>query len=194
MLTGPDPEADLVARCRAGDQEAFHDLVETHHARVYRTAYAVVGDPHAAAEVEQDTFVKAWQGLRSFRGDASLATWLTRLALNAARDHLRRRRTRALLHGALQSFRSRREHLFEEVEDRDELQQSLRRLSPPLRQVIALRYGVELSPREIAEVLGCPEGTVKSRLNAALGRLRQMLDAERGVEGARPNPLGVFDS
>ena len=175
----------MVARCRAGDQEAFHALIETHHARVYRTAYA---------EGEQETFVKAWQGLRSFRGEASLATWLTRLALNAARDYLRRQRPRALLPGALQSFRSRREHLFEEVQDRDELQRGLRRLAPPLRQGVALRYGVELSPRAIAEVLGCPEGTVKSRLNAALGKLRDILETERGVGGARPNPWGVFDA
>jgi hypothetical protein len=62
-------------------------------------------------------------------GNASLATWLTRLALNAARDDLRRQRTRALLHGALQSFRSRREHLFEDVEYLDELQRGLLRLN-----------------------------------------------------------------
>jgi RNA polymerase sigma-70 factor (ECF subfamily) len=193
MLTGPEAEAELVARCRAGDQAAFHELVEAHHARVYRTAFAVIGDAHAAAEVEQEAFVKAWQGLPTFRGDATLATWLTRLALNAARDHLRRRRTRALLQGVFQSFHSRRENLFERVEDRDELQRALLRLSPPLRHVVALRYGVELSPREIAEVLGCPEGTVKSRLNAALRKLREMLETERGVGGARPNPWRVLD-
>ena len=194
MFPRPDPEAELVARCRVGDQHAFYELVEAHHARVYRTAYAVVGNAHAAAEVEQETFVKAWQGLRSFRGDASLATWLTRLTLNAARDHLRRQHTRPLVHGALQSFRSRREHLYEEVEDRDELQRSLHRLSPPLRQVVALRYGLELSTREIADVLGCPEGTVKSRLNAALGKLRQILETERRIGAAQPNPWGVSDT
>jgi RNA polymerase sigma-70 factor (ECF subfamily) len=84
-----EEERTLVARCQRGDQDAFHVLVELTHERVYRTAYAVVGDPHEAAEVEQETFVKAWQGLPRYRGDA-LLTWVTRLALNTARDHLRR--------------------------------------------------------------------------------------------------------
>ena len=65
------------------------------------------------------------------------------------------------------------------IEDRDELQQALRDLSPRARQVIALRYGLDLSLNEIAEVLGCPEGTVKSRLNAALGKLRAIIGEGR---------------
>src|SRR5919198_4926025 len=95
----PEPDSRLIARCRAGDQDAFRELVEQHHERVYRTAFAVTANPVDASDVEQETFVRAWQGLRQFRGEASLATWLTRLALNAARDHLRRRRTRALFGG-----------------------------------------------------------------------------------------------
>src|SRR5919201_5328693 len=96
-----ETDLELVSRCRAGSQEAYRELVETYHERVYRAAYALTGNAADAAEVEQDTFVKAWRGLRGFRGEAALGTWLTRLALNAARDHLRRRQRRELLQALL---------------------------------------------------------------------------------------------
>ena len=69
------------------------------------------------------------------------------------------------------------------VENRDEIERVLRRLSPRARQVLALRYGLDLSLKEIAQVLECPEGTVKSRLNAALGTLRGILQHERAISG-----------
>lgn len=187
MATGAVSEAELIARCRAGDQEAFRRLVEEHHQRVYRTAYAVTADTAEAGEVAQETFVKAWQGLPGFRGDAALATWLTRLALNTARDHLRGRRRRealAVVRGlALAPIQPRAAETAQAVEDRDELQRAIERLSPRARQVVALRYGLELSLKEIAETLDCPEGTVKSRLNAALGALREIIGRERAASG-----------
>ena len=185
MPCTPEPEAELLARCRAGDQEAFRRLVERHHQQVYRTAYAVTADAGAAGEITQETFVKAWRGLGGFRGDAALATWLTRLALNAARDHLRRQRAGASWRAvrSLATLPPRDDDMARIVEDRDEVQRALERLSPQAREVVALRYGLDLSLREIAAVLGCPEGTVKSRLNAALGKLRTILRQERTATG-----------
>lgn len=93
-MADAEAEAALLARCRAGDHAAFRRLLEWQHQRVYRIAYAVVADADDAAEVTQETFIKAWHALPGFRGDAAFGTWLTRLALNTARDHLRRSHTR----------------------------------------------------------------------------------------------------
>lgn len=170
-------ERELVERCRAGDDAAFGQLIEAYHERVYRAAYAVTADPAEAGDAAQETWVKAWRGLRGFRGDAALGTWLTRLALNAATDRLRRRRVRDLLGKAL-PFRP-RGPATGDVEDRDELRWALDQLAPDARRLVGLRYGCGLSLAEVAALCGCPEGTVKSRLHAAVGRLRALVRDEQ---------------
>ena len=177
-----ESEASLLARCRAGDQEAFRRLLESHHQRVYRVAYAVVPDAEDAAEIAQETFIKAWHALPRFRGEARCATWLTRLTLNTARDHLRRSRARRERDGAYPVAMIVSDPT-EPFADRDEIARALDLLTPQAREVIALRYGQELSLAEIAAVLACPEGTVKSRLNAALTRLRVIVRRERVTNG-----------
>jgi RNA polymerase sigma-70 factor, ECF subfamily len=178
-----DPEAELLARCRAGDHEAFRRVVELHHQRIYRVAYAVMAEEGEAAEVTQETFIKAWRGLPRFRGDAALATWLTRLALNTARDHLRRQRARQVLHLLRGTARAGDDDPAEAVAERDAVRHALGQLSPQARQIVALRYGQDHSIAEIAALLACPEGTVKSRLNGALIRLRAILQRERATSG-----------
>jgi RNA polymerase sigma-70 factor (ECF subfamily) len=173
-------ELELVARARAGDEDAFDLLVALHHERVYRTAYAVA-DPADVDEVVQETWLRAWRGLARFRGEASLGTWLTRLAVNAATDLHRRRRTRAALAAALGRFLP----AFapaptDAVDDRDELRRALATLGPDARRLLGLRFGLDCSVAEIAAVLGCPEGTVKSRLHAATAALRAAIAAARG--------------
>lgn len=180
MHDGPTIEAGLIARCRTGDQEAFRQLVEHHHQHVYRTAYAITLDRAAASDVTQETFLKAWRGLTRFRQDASLATWLTRLALNAARDHQRRERVRVAptVLRQLLPISVAEDEVLGQILDRDELREAIDRLAPPARQILALRYGRELTLDEIARTLACPVGTVKSRLHAASGQLRRALGRE----------------
>ncbi|MGI8916059.1 MAG: RNA polymerase sigma factor [Chloroflexota bacterium] len=170
-----DSERELVRRCRGGDPEAFRRLVESQHERVYRTAYALTGQREAAQEVVQETFLRAWRGLGRFRGEASLATWLTRLAIAAGTDELGRQRRHRLVRQVLAPPVFGRRDPITLVDQRDELDQALTQLSPKARQVIALRYGLDLSLQEIAATLGCPEGTVKSRLHTALARLREQI-------------------
>src|SRR5919202_6775931 len=182
----PIGEHALAERCRAGDENAFRQLVELHHDRVYRVAYALTANEEDAGDVTQETWLRAWRALRRFRGEAALGTWLTRLALNAARDHLRRRRAWAALQRVLHGLGLANVDdavdaaMRGAIEEGDALQRALMGLSLPARQVVALRYGAALSVAEIAAALGCPEGTVKSRLHAALARLRAALQ-ERGV-------------
>lgn len=168
-------EATLLARCRAGDQQAFRVLLEAHHQQVYRTAYALTADADEAADITQETFLKAWRALPGFRGEASVGTWLTRLALNTARDHLRRRRRPAPLALLLGTGSRAADDPAVAAADRDELARALRQLPARGREVVALRYGRDLSLAEIAALLDCPEGTVKSRLHGALARLRVLL-------------------
>jgi RNA polymerase sigma-70 factor (ECF subfamily) len=177
-------EQELLDRAREGDERAFGRLLERHHERAYRTAFAILADPAVADEAAQEAFVRAWRGLPRFRGQATFATWLTRLVVNVARDHLRREKPRMLLAQALlATVRLSRTDAFKVVDDRDEVRWALRRLAPSLREVVGLRYGLELSTREVAEVLGCPEGTVKSRLHAALRALEDTLRHERTFAG-----------
>lgn len=173
----------LVERCRRGDEEAFQQLVEAHHDRVYRAAYAVMANPSEAAEVTQATWVKAWRGLKGFRGEASIGTWLTRLALNTATDHLRRQQRRVMLLELLPF--SHRPPTTASVEDRDELKHALDRLPPESRRLVGLRYGLGFPVSEIAGLLGCPEGTVKSRLHAATKHMRRLL-LDHGAVGLAP--------
>jgi len=179
-----DGERELVRRCRSGDPKAFRHLVETHHERVYRTAFALTADPEVAQEVVQETFLRAWRGLGRFRGEASLATWLTRLAVSAGTDELRRQRRQARLHLAPLPLPFSRPDAARTLEDRDELDHALAQLRPEARQVIALRFGLDLSLREIAATLGCPEGTVKSRLHTALNQLRERMGRDDPVVAA----------
>lgn len=169
-------ERDLVRRCLGGDPEAFRRLMERHHERVYRTAYALTGESGAAEDVEQETFLRAWRGLRRFRGEASLATWLTRLAVSAGTDELRRQRRHALLRQVLATLPFGRPDAIALVDQRNELDRALSHLGPEARQVIALRFGLDLPVKEIARLLDCPEGTVKSRLHTAVARLRERID------------------
>jgi RNA polymerase sigma-70 factor (ECF subfamily) len=171
---GVTSEADLIARCRAGDQEALGELVAVHHERVYRVAYALAGSEEVAQEIVQETLLKAWRGLRGFWGEAALGTWLTRLALNAGRDALRRERRRAALESVLGLLPWARPTAGVSVEERDELDYALRRLSPAARQVLALRYGLDLSISETAQGLGCPEGSKEQ------GGYVVVLDTESG--------------
>ncbi len=178
-------EAELLDRCRRGEQEAFRQLVEQHHARMYRTAHAMCLDAEAAQDVVQDALLRAWRGLPHFRGEAALATWLTRLTLNAARDHSRRSRTKALLGRVVRCLRPETDDPWPGVADADEVAGLLRLVSVQVRELVWLRYGLDLTVSDIAAILGCPEGTVKSRLHRALGELRHAAEKWPASEGAR---------
>jgi RNA polymerase sigma-70 factor (ECF subfamily) len=174
---------DLVHRARAGDEAAFRRLVELHHERVYCVARAVVLDPADAADVAQEAWIKAWRGLAGFRGESGFGTWLTRLALNAAVDHLRRRQARAALARALAGRPLVPRSALDAVDEREELQRALAGLAAAQRRLVALRHVLDLKVDEIALLLGVPAGTVKSRLHAAARALQAAL-----VAGHTPGP------
>ena len=176
----------LVERCQAGDLSAFEPLVEKYRQRVWRLAYNVLRDREEARDVAQDAFIRAYQGLPSFRGQSAFYTWLFRIAMNLAADRARQRAARARAFGTERVPEEDWERLMADrdssparsaaqAEDRERIAQALDSLSSDHRTIIMLSDVEGLSYREIAEVLDVPMGTVMSRLHNARKRLRGAL-------------------
>lgn len=185
----PAETADLIRRAREGDDEAFGELVKMYHERIYRTIYAIVMHPEDAREVEQQTWVKAWQRLNRFREQSGFYTWVYRIAVNAALDWIRSRARRpedpmpdfgpealavALAeHAPSEAPRPDRE--VQRAEFRELFQRALEQLSPEHRTALTLREVEGLSYEEIASLTGCRVGTVMSRIFYARRQLQRIL-------------------
>lgn len=192
----PDEER-LLARIRDDDLDAFEDFFARYRGPVFATAYAVMGDRHAAEEVLQDTFAKAHEWRRRLRPDTSPLPWLHRVALNFCYSRLGRRRppwepiSEAVARlvrdgGAGPADSAEREEL------RSIVRQGIAALPPKHRGVIVLFYLHGRSINETAEILGIRPGTVKSRLHFGLRSLRARLEGDRRFGGAyRPAPGGA---
>jgi len=174
-------EERLLARCRAGDLEAFAALYGDCAESVYRHAYHLVGHREEAHDIRQETFLRAFGALPNFRGDCSLRTFLLRICTNLCRDYHRSRRTRGedALHqtpieGENSAAWGRSDPGFEQIETADLVRAALARLSPARREVIVLRDLENLSNREVAIVLGCAPASVPVKLF----RARRQLEAE----------------
>jgi RNA polymerase sigma-70 factor (ECF subfamily) len=164
-------DRELMEGCRAGDREAFRELFETHKDRVYSIALRYSGDAAAAMDITQDTFVKLFSRITDFRGESSFESWLYRVVVNCCLDDRRRRRRWVpLIEGMAARWLAPGNTLDEEVargQTRDRVRSAVASLAPELRIAVVLRYTEGLSYDEIAEVFGCPAGTVASRLNRA---------------------------
>lgn len=188
----PDPTRALIARARTGDQDAFGELMQRHYALTFRLTHAIVRNEHDARDLCQDIWLKVWQDLPSFRGDATFTTWLHPIATRQAIDHLRKRRRwfdRFLPFLRNDEFTSDTSaHAFVAPDDtRDALQQAeaseryeraLATLPPHHRAALALRELQGLAYEDIARALGCPVGTVMSRLHTARRLLAQKLKSD----------------
>ena len=152
-----------------------------HQGVAQRAAWLVTGSSEEAADAAQEGFVKAWSALHRFRAGSEFRPWLLRIVVNTARNRRRSAWRFASLHAraAAQPQRAAAgaEQTVLERADHDQLIAALRHLPSRQREVVACRYLLELSEAETAEVLGCPLGTVKSRLSRALERLRTDLVA-----------------
>lgn len=172
-------EKAAVHRARGGDQAAFAQLVEAYQGPVYRLGLRMGLSPADAEEAAQNAFIAAWRGLPQFRGESKFSTWLYRLASNAAVDVLRREKKYE--HQAdVEELRQADEGPSpQEQLERQETRQTVRRCLAALpleyRQVLVLRYLQQMRYQEIAEALGLPEGTVKSRINRAKAQLKELL-------------------
>jgi RNA polymerase sigma-70 factor (ECF subfamily) len=176
----------LVERCLAGDEGAWEDLVKTHTRRVYSICYRFIGKDSEAQDLTQDVFLRLFRTLKSFRaGEGSFTVWLSRMTRNLLIDNYRRTRQERITDSIEEQLPmleersigagSRADGLLAGREASELLQGALQRLSPELRETVILRDLEEMEYKEIAETLGVPEGTVKSRLNRGRAELARIL-------------------
>lgn len=148
---------------------------------MYRLAAAIVG-PDDARDVAQECFVAAWRDLPNLRQVDRFEVWLRRIVINRSRNALRsrgRRPTQRLEGMTVAETASRSPDFRDAIHERDALDAAFEGLSADHRAAVVLHYGAELSIRETAEAMGVAVGTAKSRLNAALGRLRTAMEGDR---------------
>lgn len=198
------PDDALIRRCRAGEEAAFEEMVAAYHRRVWSIAYQMSGDPDDADDITQEAFVRVYRSIGRFREESSFSTWLYRITMNLCTDFLRRRRRHGeplsldqveaegraetrqspIAAGSVAGTHNPSGNPLREAETaelRSRLTEAVLSLPEYYRAVVVLRDIEGLSYREIASVLGCPEGTVMSRLFYAKRALRERL---RGyVEG-----------
>jgi RNA polymerase sigma-70 factor (ECF subfamily) len=171
---------EVIEACQRGEDEAFGVLFEAYQDRVYSIALRFSGDRATALDIAQETFLKLFSRIRDFRWEASFDSWLYRLVVNSCLDHQRRRRRLVpFLEGLVDVFRTAPDESALQgllrAETRDHVRQVIGKLPPGLRMVVVLRYTEGLPYEEIAEILGCPPGTVASRLNRAHKLLERRL-------------------
>jgi len=191
-----DPDFDFVRRCQtesgAARDEAFRELFENYKDRVFNLSVRLLGNQTDAADVTQDAFIAVFRKIGEFRFSSRFYTWLYRVVYNLCMDHRRRVPSEIPLGAAggpsapgersdsvFANLRDPAPPPFEQIaegESRSRLvERALRRLSEPLRAAIVLRYMEDLRYDEIADVLGCSVGTVKSRLSRAHHFLQEFL-------------------
>ncbi len=182
--------AELVERARNGDGRAFESLVELYKDKIFSFVSRMIHDPAEAEDIAQDTFLRAFQSLPRFRGASSFQTWLYRIANNLVIDSVRRQRRRqdggisldapldtdeGMMARDLPDDRRGPDELAASSAIQAEVQRAVARVSPRLRAVLVMYDLQGMSYQEIAEVLGCPLGTVKSRLFNARAQLKELL-------------------
>ncbi|MGH3452733.1 MAG: RNA polymerase sigma factor [Haloechinothrix sp.] len=187
----PQDVADLVAAARDGDREAFDELVRVTYASAYTLAYRMTGSEDDARDVVQEAYLRAYRGLRRFRGDARFSTWLYRITANCAATHLGRRARHR--HDELDDATpvadtspDRDPQLRADADDlRQRLQVALAELPPRLRAVVLLRDVYDLPHEAIAAELGISESAAKVRLHRARNKLREQLFGRYENEASR---------
>ncbi|HSY18557.1 MAG TPA: sigma-70 family RNA polymerase sigma factor [Candidatus Acidoferrales bacterium] len=190
--TTPDPntpagmlEGDLVKRARRGDLHAYDELVKRYQERIYATIYHMTSNHEDANDLAQEAFIKAYSALKSFKGGSSFYTWLYRIAVNKTINFLKQRKNK--FHLSLNDIDFNAEHdpdlmalISDKTPTRDvglselqkKLNEALLRLSEPHRMVVILHDVQGQSHDEIAEIMGCNIGTVRSRLFYARQQLQ----------------------
>ena len=182
MVGRPLDETDLIRRAQRGDTHAYEELVYAHQGIAFRTAYVIARNAADAEDATQDGFVKAWRALGRFREGAPFRPWLLRIVANEARNRRRSAGRRAGL--ALRAATSEPsgeaapspEAALLSAEQRAGLLAAVELLPEEQQLVVSMRYFLGLSELEVAEALGVPQGTVKSRTARALERLRESYD------------------
>lgn len=178
------PDELWVKKAVEGDLNAFNEIMKRHQAKIYNLAYRLLGNAEDADDATQETFIEAYKSLKSFQYKSKFFTWLYRVALNTCHQQIRkaesRKRTLTAFADNFKILNSENgmetpDSVTIKKEQETLLQAAIDKLPEKQKQVIVLFYVQNLKYREIAEIIGCPEGTVASRLNTAIRNLKPKL-------------------
>lgn len=189
-----DTVKELVKKAQQNDLEAFEKLIITYKDRIYRLCYQLTNNHTDAQDLAQEVFIKAYTGLESFRNEADFGTWLHRIAINQCINFKKKEKRGKVisLDAPIQTQNGEMllevaateenpEEIYEQVELKGTVREALNRLSAEHRSVLVLREFQGYSYDEIASIIGCSLGTVKSRINRARQSLKEMIQGlERG--------------
>jgi RNA polymerase sigma-70 factor, ECF subfamily len=170
----------LVLRCQAGDENAFAELVARYHRRLRFYLRRVLPRPDHAEDVLQEVWLAAYRALSQLADPAALAAWLYRIARDKASVEWRKRPLECLLDEANLVEEPAQEHEFR-GEDAQEIHVALDRLGLEQREILVLRFLEDMTYEQIAQVTGCPLGTVRSRLHYAKSALRRAIEQGRST-------------
>jgi RNA polymerase sigma-70 factor, ECF subfamily len=171
-------DSTLVRLCLAGERNAFDVIVERHRRQVYQLCYRYIGNHEDASDLAQDAFVRAFKGLKGFKGESSLATWLYRITVNACLNRLALKtpRSEPLEPGDRIDVRAEApETALLRSERAEEVRAAIKQLPPKQRATLILRTYHELPHDEIARILGSSVGAAKANLFHALANLKKLL-------------------
>ena len=170
-------QRELVEAAQDGDHEAFEALASAAVDRLYAVARLVLGDAHQAEDAVQEALVRAWQSLPELRDAERWEAWLHRLLANACADEGRRRK-RQSMEVRMVRFEPATADPARSVDDQDQLDRGFQRLRDDQRTAVVLHLYLGLSVPEVADALGVPVGTAKSKIHYAVEALRAALDAD----------------
>ncbi|MFO7975906.1 MAG: RNA polymerase sigma factor [Candidatus Hydrogenedentota bacterium] len=175
----------LIERTKAGDIEAFSELARRHEQTVYNLALRFMRNPSLAEDMAQEAFLKAYQKLRKFRGDARFSTWLYRIVCNVCLSELQKRKRRRALSAGTEAEPSRTPDTTAAQADEAELiRRCVAQLPKRYAEAITLYYLQGCSYDEVAEIMEVPQGTIKTWMHRARKRLRDIVQHEvKGPDG-----------
>jgi RNA polymerase sigma-70 factor (TIGR02954 family) len=169
---------ELVRRAKRGDEAAFYELMQLHKVRLYRIALSYLKNSGDAVEALQEITYRAYRSIRKLKEPQYFTTWLTRILLNYCSDELKKRKQLLVSDDLINLMGAEHQSSWLEVEE------IIAQLDSKTRQVIELKYVHDFKIKEIAEILDCPEGTVKTWLHKGLKELRGQLEDKGGLDYA----------
>ena len=187
-----DSEKNLLERAKSGDIAAFEQLIDSYQRKIFNIALRMLGNYDDAGDLTQEVLIRIYRSIRSFKEQSSFSTWIYRITTNVCLDEIRKRKNRKVISldeeikfddGDMKRQIESDEPTPEETAETEDLKKivndAIARLNEEHRIVIVLRDIQGLSYEEIADVLKCPEGTVKSRINRARQALKNILVSKR---------------
>jgi RNA polymerase sigma-70 factor (ECF subfamily) len=185
MQTQPSDDGRLLALVAVGDRGAFREIYDRYYKRIYLYSYRLLGDGEGAKDVANEVMMEVWKGAKQFRGESKPSTWFFGIAVNKIRKEIK---GRPPAHddldavGKKASEKTMQDDLTYHAELREQMRLAIKELSREHREVLDLTYYQGLSIKEIAEIMGCPLNTVKTRMFYARKRLGGILQA-MGIGG-----------